>query len=88
MISSFFEAAMLLCFGMAWPMSIYKSWTSRTNKEKSLTFLIILFTGYIWGTLFKITGNTDQILFLYILNGTMVFTDILIYFRNSRINSP
>ncbi|MDA3812604.1 MAG: hypothetical protein PF518_19980 [Spirochaetaceae bacterium] len=85
MISSIFETAMLLCFGMAWPLSIYKSWTSGTNKGKSLFFLIILFTGYIFGTLFKITGNTDKIIVLYLLNGSMVFTDILIYFRNSKL---
>jgi len=84
MISSIFEAAMLICFGMAWPLSIYKSWTSKTNKGKSLFFLVILFAGYICGILFKITGNTDKIIILYILNASMVFTDIMIYFRNNK----
>jgi len=86
MISSIFEAAMLICFGLAWPFSIYKSWTSRTNKGKSSFFLGVLFLGYIFGLLFKITGNTDRIIFLYILNGTMILTDILIYFRNKKID--
>lgn len=85
MISSIFEASMLICFGMAWPLSIYKSWTSRTNRGKSLFFLIILFAGYLCGILFKITGNGDRIIILYILNGSMVFTDILIYFRNRKL---
>ncbi|MBB6478373.1 hypothetical protein HNR50_000006 [Spirochaeta isovalerica] len=89
MISSIFEALMLICFGLAWPFSIYKSWTSRTNKGKSLFFLTVLFIGYLCGILFKITGNTDRILILYILNGSMVLTDIAIYFRNrKRDNRP
>ncbi len=86
MISSIFEAGMLFCFGLAWPLSIMKSWKSRTNSGKSLFFLVILFFGYISGTLFKITGNTDRIIILYILNGSMVFTDILIFFRNRKID--
>jgi len=86
MISSIFEAAMLICFGLAWPFSIYKSWTSRTNKGKSLFFLGVLFLGYICGVLFKITGNTDRIIFLYFLNGSMILTDIIIYFRNKKLD--
>ncbi len=85
MLSTVFEAGMLLCFGMAWPLSVWKSWKSRTNNGKSLFFLIIVFMGYICGTLFKITGNMDRIIFLYLLNGSMVLTDILIYFRNRKL---
>jgi hypothetical protein len=40
---------MLVCFGAAWPASIYRSWTSRTVAGKSLVFLIIVFAGYIAG---------------------------------------
>ena len=32
MISHLLEALMILCFGLSWPLSIYKSWTSRTAK--------------------------------------------------------
>ncbi|OQY35987.1 MAG: hypothetical protein B6229_10920 [Spirochaetaceae bacterium 4572_7] len=87
MINSFFEAGMLLCFGMAWPISIYKSLKSKTNNGKSLFFLIIIFIGYISGTLFKITGHPDKVLILYLMNGTMVLTDILIYFRNRKLEA-
>ena len=34
MISHLLEALMILCFGLSWPLSIYKSWTSRTAKGK------------------------------------------------------
>ena len=33
MISHLLEALMILCFGLSWPLSIYKSWTSRTARE-------------------------------------------------------
>ena len=86
MLNSIFEAGMLLCFGMAWPISIIKSWKSRTNKGKSFFFLIIILLGYVSGTLFKITGHMDKIIILYILNGSMVITDIMIYFRNRKLD--
>jgi hypothetical protein len=41
-----FEAFMRVCFGAAWPFSIYKSYKSRINKGKSLGFLIVVIIGY------------------------------------------
>ena len=35
---SIFEAIMLICFGAAWPFSIYKSYTSRENTGKSILY--------------------------------------------------
>ncbi len=79
---SLFEVAMLLCFGVAWPVSIFKSWTSRRNKGKSLGFLIVVFLGYVFGILNKVFNGVDYVLYFYILNLVMVFLDILIFFRN------
>ena len=75
---------MLLCFGAAWPFSIYRSYASRTNGGKSLVFLFVVFTGYISGTIHKLRHNHDLVIWLYVLNGFMVLVDILIYFRNNR----
>ena len=86
MMNSIFEVGMLLCFGMAWPISIVKSWKSRTNQGKSLFFLLIILLGYVSGTLFKITGNMDRIIILYLINGTMVITDIALYVRNHKLD--
>lgn len=77
---------MLLCFGLAWPFSIYRSYKSRTNEGKSLWFLYVIFFGYVSGTLHKIIYNFDLVIILYILNGLMVFADILLYYRNRRLN--
>ena len=83
---SIFEIAMLVCFGAAWPLSIWKSYTSKRNEGKSLLFLFVIFFGYICGTMNKIIYNFDYVIFLYILNGLMVLIDILLYFRNKKFN--
>ncbi|OGQ99783.1 MAG: hypothetical protein A2511_14165 [Deltaproteobacteria bacterium RIFOXYD12_FULL_50_9] len=82
---SLFEILMLVCFGSAWPVSLYHSYTSRTNAGKSLLFLCVVFVGYIAGILHKTLYSYDAVIFLYIANGLMVLTDILLYFRNSRL---
>ena len=44
---SIFEVLMLACFGAAWPFSLVRSYKARSNKGKSLFFLVVLFVGYI-----------------------------------------
>jgi hypothetical protein len=93
-----FESIMLICFGFAWPISIYKSLVSKKTAGKSLLFLIVLQIGYVAGILFKLTeywGNlkinpneTISInLYLYILNFVMITIDELLYLRNRRIET-
>jgi len=82
---SIFEIIMLICFGAAWPLSIYKSYTSRSIKGKSVAFLIVILVGYVAGMLNKIFNQYDAVFYLYLLNFIMVLADLLVYFRNSRI---
>ncbi len=82
---SIFEVIMLLCFGAAWPVSIYKSYKSKQIAGKSIVFLIVVFVGYISGTLHKFIYHNDLVMFLYMLNGIMVFIDILLYYRNKNL---
>ena len=77
-----FEAIMLICFGAAWPVSIYKSYKSKTNDGKSLLFLIVVAIGYISGVTHKLIYNFDLVIYLYIANAVMIFTDIALYYRN------
>ena len=79
---SFFEAGMLICFGAAWPLSIYKSWKSRQTGGKSILFLFVVFIGYVSGIFHKIFFSPDKVIYLYCLNALMVGTDILLYYRN------
>ena len=79
---SVFEAIMLICFGLAWPFSIYKSATTREVGSKSLLFLIALLIGYVAGIIHKVMYDLDLVVILYGLNGTMVMIDIALYLRN------
>ena len=79
---SVFEIAMLVCFGAAWPVSIWKSLRTRQVAGKSLFFLVIVFVGYIAGILHKIVFRYDLVIWLYTLNALMVLTDIVLYLRN------
>ncbi len=79
---SLFEIIMLICFGFAWPFSIFKSYRSRSTKGKSVFFLFIILIGYISGIIHKILFSRDIVIVFYILNFLMVLLDILIYYRN------
>ncbi len=79
------EILMLLCFGVAWPFSIWKSYTSRSNKGKSILFLAVIFAGYVAGMLHKLFYAYDAVIYLYALNGAMVAIDMLLYFGNGRL---
>ncbi len=78
---SIFEIGMLVCFGAAWPMSILKTLKSKTVAGKSIVFMVIVELGYISGICYKLTGNLDKVIILYILNAIMVFFDITLYVR-------
>ncbi len=82
-----FETIMLVCFGAAWPVSIYKSYTSRRNEGKSIFFLLIIFLGYISGIAFQymIQSKFSIAMFVFLLNIAMVAIDIIIFYRNERI---
>lgn len=82
---SIFEIIMLLCFGLAWPVSIWKSWHSRTNGGKSPVFLVIVFLGYVAGIFHKILYQYDAVIWLYGVNGAMVFCDLMLYVRNAML---
>ncbi len=85
MVMSIFEIIMLLCFGFAWPTSIYKSYTSRSNSGKSPMFLLIIMVGYVSGILHKLFYAYDFVIFLYVINLIMVAIDLSLYLRNRRL---
>ena len=79
---SVWEIIMLLCFGAAWPFSIYRSWRSGTSAGKSIVFLYIIVAGYLAGIIHKVSHNFDPVTWLYALNALMVGIDIALYYRN------
>lgn len=92
LIQELLEAAMVISFGISWPLSIMKSYRARTAKGKSLLFLSFIFFGYICGIIWKMlafyeTGVIKWPTYFYFLNLVMVGTDIVLYFRNRRIDA-
>lgn len=80
-----FECVMLICFGISWPVSVYKSIVSRSTKGKSVVFIIAILIGYVSGILGKIAGNSiNYVLVLYFFNFIVVSIDLCLYFVNRR----
>ncbi len=79
------ESIMLICFGISWPVSVYKSWTSKSTQGKSLIFVFAIIVGYVAGIIGKILGGQlNYVLALYIINLTFVSVDLALYFINKR----
>ena len=84
---SIFEVLMLLCFGAAWPFSIYRSYKSRAVAGKSGIFLGIVLAGYVAGIFHKLLYSMDFVIWLYAVNAGMVAVDIALFLRNKRLNN-
>jgi hypothetical protein len=78
---SLFEALMLLCFGLSWPVSIAKSLRTRVVTGKSPLFMSIVLVGYLSGIVHKCLYSRDAVLILYVLNTVFVAVDLRLYFR-------
>lgn len=91
LIATICETIMVLCFGISWPFSIYKSYTSKSSKGKSPQFIIAIITGYVAIIIGKIViqdfnGWLAILKFvLYCVNLTMVSIDLGLYYRNRRL---
>ena len=81
-----FETIMLICFGSSWPFAIMKSLRTRCVNGKSIIFLFLIFCGYIAGITYKLLANFDQVIWLYMLNSSMIMTEILLYFKYRRLS--
>ncbi len=81
-----FEAVMMVCFGVSWPLSIRKTYRVKNPAGKSVAFLWLIIIGYISGIVSKIVGGSiDWVIGLYALNAVMVGIDLsLVYFYRSR----
>ncbi len=86
-MAELFETVMVICFGASWPLSLYKSVTSRTARGKSLLFECLIWVGYVFGITGKLlNGKITYVFAFYILNIVMVTLDIGVYFRNRRLD--
>ena len=89
-----FEIIMIVSFGASWPFNVMRSYKARTAKGKSLSFLCLILFGYVAGIISKLINETYManfgskwyVLFFYVLNFIMVFADLLLYFRNKKLD--
>lgn len=82
---SIFELIMLISFGLSWPFSIHKSYTSRQTAGKSEIFLIALLIGYVSGIIHKYMYSMDYVLIAYVVNLLLVSVDLALFYRNKKL---
>lgn len=93
------ETLMILCFGLSWPISIRKSWISRTARGKSLFFECFIWIGYVFGIARKIILWNSSVSagimldwlfylswFFYVLNILEITADMCLYARNVKLD--
>ena len=93
-IATAFETVMIICFGLSWPLSVYKSWKSRTAKGKSILFEVFIWIGYVFGIsknfIMFSNGSNSWVFFLgwafYFFNFIMITIDMVLYYRNSKLD--
>jgi len=86
-LAHLFEAGMLVCFGFSWPINVVKAYKAGTAKSTSLAFIFLIITGYILGISAKVINSQyNYVLVVYILNLIIVFSNVLVYFRNRSLD--
>ena len=93
-LAEILEITMIVSFGASWPLNVMKSYKARTTKGKSLGFLCLIFFGYIAGIASKFVNDAYManfaakwyVLFFYVLNLIMVGADLVIYYRNYKLD--
>lgn len=86
-LTEIFEMCFLLCFAAAWPVNIAKSLRSRTARGKSVAFEIIVVLGYLFGIAAKLVDDhLSYVIIFYVINTLLVSVDIVLYFRNARLD--
>ena len=79
------ETAMLVCFGLSWPINLVKNIQAKTAKSVSLKFLLLITFGYLCGIAAKFAAHQfNYVLAVYFLNLAVVAANIVVYFINRR----
>ena len=81
------EAAMLVCFGLSWPMNAYKNYKAGTAAGTSWQFIALITLGYVAGIAAKfVSGTLNWVLAVYLVNMVCLGANWLVYFRNRRLD--
>ena len=86
-MSELLEAAMLVCFGLSWPLNAYKNFTAATAAGSSWQFIALITTGYMAGIAAKfVSGTINWVLAVYFINVVCIAANWVVYFRNCAID--
>lgn len=86
-MGSIFEAIMLICFGLSWPLNVIKAYKAKTTKGTSLPFIFLIIFGYISGITAKlVTNQINYVLAVYLINLVIVSLNVVVYFRNAALD--
>ena len=82
-MASILETAMLICFGLSWPINLVKSIKAGTAKATSLKFLVLITVGYLCGIAAKFASQQyNYVLAVYFVNLVVVAANLMVYFIN------
>jgi len=84
--ATIFEAAMIMCWGVSWPVAVVKTLRTKTVAGISPLFLWFVFWGYVAGICFKIAefmaeGSMNPVIGLYLFNFFWVGTEVALYYK-------
>ena len=76
---------MLFSFGFSWPFAIARTYRAKRVDGKSPMFMIIVLVGYMCGiAAHLVEGSKLWLCWVYLLDMTLVSTDLVLYFHYSR----
>ena len=85
---SLFEAGMMICFGISWPVAAYKTYKTKCVNGKSLAFSYLILFGYICGILHKLLYSNDFVIFIYYANTLFLLVDIVLFYKYKNNKAP
>ena len=86
-MSDILEMTMLVCFGLSWPINVYKCFKARTAVGTSPLFIVLILVGYVSGITAKfMCQKINIVLIVYFLNLIIVLLNLAVYFRNRRLD--
>ena len=85
---SVFEAGMMVCFGISWPVAALKTYKCKCVHGKSIHFSMLILLGYLCGITHKVLDDMDCVFWLYILNTIFLLLDMYLYWLYKDNKAP
>jgi len=93
-LAELLETAMLICFGLSWPLNLIKNYRMRSAKAMNLPFLILIWSGYVVGIAAKLIKFADPnlanptwfLMAIYVINLLMLSANLVVYVMNRRLD--